>query len=303
VIRLHHAYLLAGALFAWAALVALRRLRWAAFLFWGILAVALAAGDRIREDVMGGLVLALAVLATLGLKPSRAPEAPARRLGGILVLPALLIPGLTLGFVLGLRPLRIAGRALLEPANATLVCLALACACALAAALVLTRRWPWAAATEGARLLDAIGWAALLPALLATLGSVFSACGVGGAAARLVGMGVPSGSRLAAVLAYGLGMALLTMIMGNAFAAFPVMGAAVALPLLVHHHGARPEVVGALGMLSGYCGTLLTPMAANFNIVPAALLELPDPNGVIRAQVPTALALLAFNILLMYALA
>jgi uncharacterized membrane protein len=52
-------------------------------------------------------------------------------------------------------------------------------------------------------------------------------------------------------------------------------------------------------MFSGYCGTLLTPMAANYNIVPAALLELPDRYGVIRAQIPTALMLLLVNILLL----
>ena len=28
------------------------------------------------------------------------------------------------------------------------------------------------------------------------------------------------------------------------------------------------------------------PMAAKFNIVPAALLELPDRNGVIKVQIP-----------------
>jgi uncharacterized membrane protein len=44
----------------------------------------------------------------------------------------------------------------------------------------------------------------------------------------------------------------------------------------------------------------MTPMAANFNIVPAALLELRDPNAVIRAQIGTAVPLLACNILLMY---
>lgn len=55
----------------------------------------------------------------------------------------------------------------------------------------------------------------------------------------------------------------------------------------------------AIGMFSGYCGTLMTPMAANFNVVPAALLELPDKNGVIKAQIPTALALLATNIVLL----
>ena len=116
-------------------------------------------------------------------------------------------------------------------------------------------------------------------------------------------LGVPVDSRLAAVLAYGLGMVLLTVIMGNAFAAFPVMTAGVGLPLLVRLHGADPALVGALGMLTGYCGTLLTPMAANFNLVPVALLELPDPHAVIKAQAPTALLLLTVNLALLYWLA
>jgi uncharacterized membrane protein len=87
--------------------------------------------------------------------------------------------------------------------------------------------------------------------------------------------------------------------MGNAFAAFPVMTAGIGLPLLVVRHGADPAALGAIGMLTGYCGTLLTPMAANFNIVPAVLLELRDDYGVIRAQWPTALALIVANIVLM----
>jgi uncharacterized membrane protein len=53
-------------------------------------------------------------------------------------------------------------------------------------------------------------------------------------------------------------------------------------------------------MLAGFCGTLMTPMAANFNIVPAALLELKNQYGVIKAQVATALPLLAVNILIIY---
>ncbi|WP_114693197.1 5-oxoproline transporter, DUF979 family subunit, partial [Mizugakiibacter sediminis] len=113
---------------------------------------------------------------------------------------------------------------------------------------------------------------------------------------------IPVDSRLACVLAYGLGMVLFTAIMGNAFAAFPVLTAGIGLPLLIGRHGANPAALGALGMLTGYCGTLLTPMAANFNIVPAALLQLDDQHGVIRMQVPTALALLAVNLALMYLL-
>jgi len=41
-------------------------------------------------------------------------------------------------------------------------------------------------------------------------------------------------------------------------------------------------------------------MAANFNIVPAALLELPDRNAVIKVQLPTAALMLMANTLLMY---
>jgi len=94
-------------------------------------------------------------------------------------------------------------------------------------------------------------------------------------------------------------MAGFTILMGNAFAAFPIMTAGIGLPLVVMQFGGDPVVVCAIGMLSGFCGTLMTPMAANFNLVPAALLELPDRYSVIRAQVPTALILLAANIALM----
>ncbi|TMQ15549.1 MAG: DUF979 family protein [Deltaproteobacteria bacterium] len=73
----------------------------------------------------------------------------------------------------------------------------------------------------------------------------------------------------------------------------------IGLPLLVKQHGAHAAALGAMGMLTGYCGTLVTPMAANFNIVPVLLLELRDPHAVIRAQWPTALALLVANLVLM----
>jgi uncharacterized membrane protein len=69
--------------------------------------------------------------------------------------------------------------------------------------------------------------------------------------------------------------------------------------LVTVQHG-DPAAVAAIGMLAGFCGTLLTPMAANFNLVPAALLNLRDPYGVIRAQAPTAFAMLAAKILLLY---
>jgi uncharacterized membrane protein len=102
------------------------------------------------------------------------------------------------------------------------------------------------------------------------------------------------------VLAYALGMAGFTMIMGNAFAAFPVMTAGIGLPLLVQGTARMPASLAAIGMLSGYCGTLMTPMAANFNLVPAALLELRDPYAVIRVQIRPRCRCWRANVLLMY---
>jgi uncharacterized membrane protein len=95
-------------------------------------------------------------------------------------------------------------------------------------------------------------------------------------------------------------MVIFTMIMGNAFAAFPVMVAAIGIPILIHADGGNPAVIGAVGMLTGFCGTLMTPMAANFNIVPAALLELKSQYAVIRMQVATAIPLFIANILILY---
>ena len=108
---------------------------------------------------------------------------------------------------------------------------------------------------------------------------------------------------LPAVIAFGLGMALFTILTGNAFAAFPVMATAIGVPLLIQAYGGDPAVIGAIGMLAGFCGTLMTPMAANFNLVPSALLELKDPNGVIKVQIGTAIPLLVVNIALIYFLA
>jgi len=165
--------------------------------------------------------------------------------------------------------------------------------------LVMLRPPLSAPVTEARRLMDSVGWAAVLPQSLAALGALFATAGVGTVVAGLATTSLPLGTPYAAVAAYAVGMALFTMIMGNAFAAFPVMTAGIGLPLVVQQFGGDVVIVTAIGMLSGFCGTLMTPMAANFNIVPAALLELRDRYGVIRAQIPTALLVLAANIALM----
>jgi uncharacterized membrane protein len=267
------------------------------------------AGDPRLAQGAGVGVIALGVLA---IRMRREPvteisveqrEASAQRSGHWLFLPALLIPLLTLAIALLAPHITLAGQALVVPGSATLIGLATASIVAAVAAIVITRQPAMVAPAEGRRLLDAMGWAALLPLVLATLGGVFAASGVGDAIAALVSAAIPIDSRVACVLAFGLGMVLFTVIMGNAFAAFPVMAAAIGVPLLIQGYGGDPAVVGAIGMLAGFCGTLMTPMAANFNLVPAALLELKDQYGVIRAQVATALPLLAVNIVLIYWLA
>jgi uncharacterized membrane protein len=152
-------------------------------------------------------------------------------------------------------------------------------------------------------MLESMGWAMLLPQLLATLGTIFAVAGVGKQVGRIATSVLPHGSVLMAVVVYCAGMFLFTMIMGNGFAAFPVMTAAVGWPVLVQQDHGAPAAVLAIGMLAGFSGTLCTPMAANYNVVPAALLELKDQYGPIKAQLPTAVSLLGCNIAIMYAFA
>ncbi len=315
-LRIEHAYWLLAAFLAGAAWLNLRERRWSHAAFWAVLAALFAGGDAVLAQTkahhqlpaqLAGIgVLALAALAPrmkrghITERSAEEREADALRLRHKLLIPALLIPLVTLLIALFGKYAAIAGAPVFASKQMTLTGLALACVIALIAALIVTRAKPSAGLIEGRRLLDTLGWAALLPLTLAALGGVFAATGVGNAIADLVRIAIPVQSALACVVAYGIGMVLFTVIMGNAFAAFPVLTAGIGLPLVIQLHGANPAILGALGMLSGYCGTLFTPMAANFNIVPVALLELPNQNDVIRAQWKTGAALLIVNLLLMY---
>ena len=311
-ITLHWLYALAGAMFAAFALLSVRdatnpkRVGNAAF--WGLIAASFWFGDLIGDRGNGLLVLALVALAgtgSIGRGTAQSTsigqrEASAVTLGNQLFVPALIIP-LTafLGTMLFTHtPLKDYG--LVEAKYVTLILLGVGVLLALGYCLAWLKPPLTAPVEEGRRLMDSIGWAAVLPQMLAALGAVFAAAGIGTAIGAIVGAIIPANSAFLAVLVYALGMAGFTMIMGNAFAAFPVMAAAVGIPILVVGHHGNPAVIGAVGMLAGFCGTLMTPMAANFNIVPAALLELKDQYGVIRAQIATALPLLAFNILILW---
>jgi uncharacterized membrane protein len=306
-ITLHWLYYLAGAMFAAFAILGAtdrsnpRRFGNAAF--WGLMAISLLAGDLIGNVGNGLLVLGLAGLAGFGfLGRSHPPttgeeqrEAYSARLGNRLFLPALIIPATALIGTLAYNYTPLGAAGWIEPKRETYVFLALGVLLALSVIYTWLRPPALAPLQEGRRLIDSIGWAAVLPQMLVALGVLFAAAGVGDAIGSLAGMVIPDGNLILTILTYTLGMALFTMVMGNAFAAFPVMAAAIGVPLLIVQHHGDPAVVGAVGMLAGFCGTLMTPMAANFNLVPAALLELKDQYGVIRAQVMTALPLLLLN--------
>ncbi|HEX4077683.1 MAG TPA: DUF979 domain-containing protein [Rhizomicrobium sp.] len=313
-ITLEQVYVFAGLVFAGVAVLSARDLsnlrRFGNAAFWGLFAASFLFGSHLTNAENGFLALALAILGGFRfLGAGRGHEAAvsgrfasAERHGNWLFMPALVVPATALFGSLVLKTMIVGGAPLIDPKQATVISLALGVAIAWIAATVWIRPRAVVALDEGRRLMDAIGWAAVLPQMLASLGAVFALAGVGKAVGTLATAYIPLESPLAAVCAYCLGMALFTAIMGNAFAAFPVMTAAIGLPLIVHKFGGSPAIMSAIGMLCGFCGTLTTPMAANFNIVPAALLELPDRNAVIKAQLPTAFLLLLCNTILMYLL-
>ena len=312
ILALDDFYILVGLLFAATAIMNLRDRsnprRFTSALFWGLYALLYLAGGRMPPAATGLLMVAMALVAGVGLvrggKATPPPEdvrrASAARLGHKLLVPALAIPVVTMIGSTLLKDVKIDATALLDPKNLTLVSMGCGSIVALALACWLTRATPLQGVREARRLIDAMGWAVVLPHMLAVLGLLFSEAGVGKAVAHITTSYIPMDSRLVACAAFCIGMALFTVVMGNGFAAFPVIAGGIGIPILVGVYHANPAVMAAIGMFSAYCGTLMTPMAANFNIVPAALLELADKNAVIKAQLPTALPLLLANIVLLY---
>ncbi|TWE01113.1 putative membrane protein [Neobacillus bataviensis] len=277
-------------------------------LFWGIFAFTFLFGKLVPPIVIGYLVLAMVVIAAIGkVKSGNQDEAPkeerdrhASRLQGKVFIPALVIPVFTIIGSLTLGKIHFGKIHLVDPAMVTLIALGLSTILAYIVAQLLTKAKPSTALHEGSRLMQAVGWAIILPQMLAALGAIFAKAGVGEVVSKMVSNVLPTNIPFVAVAAYCIGMALFTVIMGNAFAAFAVITGGIGLPLIVHMHGGNPAIMAAIGMFAGYCGTLMTPMAANFNIVPAMLLDLKDKNAVIKAQLPIAIPLLVINILLMY---
>ncbi|USS40490.1 DUF979 domain-containing protein [Thermococcus aggregans] len=266
-------------------------------IFWFVLGLIFVGGKWLPPVVSGALVVLIALLAGLekigkGTYFSTTLEFQQKRreeLGNKLLIPIVLISGTAIAFAL----------AKLHP----LVGLGVGSVLALIATKFYAPKDSFAHILDSGReTSDRLGWALVLPPYLAALGALFNKAGVGEIVSELVKAIFPVGTPLGAIVAYAFGMAIFTIIMGNAFAAFAVITSGIGVPLLIKAYGVDPAVATALAMTAGYCGTLTTPMAANFNIVPVALLDIKDKYKVIKVQIPMAIVLWVTHIILMYVL-
>lgn len=263
-------------------------------IFWGVLGIIVAFGRWIPPVVVGGLVILTAIPPILnkvspGKKedvPEEYSEAMSEKIGYKIFVPAIIIGLTALGF------------ALLTELGALV---GVGVGVILSALILKALNGQNKVSTflqDNKRLLDQVGPLCMMPMFLASLGAVFTAAGVGEVVAEIVGKVIPQGNVTLGIIVFALGMALFTIIMGNAFAAITVMTVGIGAPFVLAY-GADPVVIGSLALTCGYCGTLVTPMAANFNIVPVAVLEMNDDYGVIKNQVLPAILILIFQIIYM----
>jgi uncharacterized membrane protein len=316
VFSLEAVYVLTGiVLFAFAALTWLDRRHpcpRGSACFWFILGVIFAFGTHLPHAITGLLVLAMVALDGAGfVRPGVADKAatespidpcagtvPAAEatLGNRIFLPVLTIPVITILFAIAFRLLH------RDVNQGALIGLGFGGLAAAAVALRVTRGSFATMMNDGRRLNECMGSVNILPQLLASLGVIFAAAGVGQLVAKGIVQLVPRDHLFLLIVANCLGMSLFTMVMGNSFAAFPVIASGVLVPLIVRPFGVDPAMAGIITLTAGSSGTLITPMAANFNIVPAALLEMKSPSGVVRFQLPFALAIWPLHVLVMWIL-
>jgi uncharacterized membrane protein len=274
-------------------------------LFWALFGLTFALGGVLPAWAMGLIVVGMAALDGLGfVRSGRHEEAPpeerarhADRFGWKIFLPVLMIPAIT--YVSSSLP----WGAGISADRIVYVSLGYASVAAGVVAWLLTRARPLALVHEGRRLADAVGPVVILPQLLASLGTLFTAAGVGKAIAKIVSGVIPTDSPLAVALACCLTIAAFTFVMGNSFAALPIIMSGLGIPLLVEGLHVDPAAVGLILLTGASCGTLCTPMAANFNMVPAALFEMRNSYGVVKFQAPYAVAMFVVHVALLWLLA
>ena len=266
-------------------------------LFWGILGVIFILGEFIPPVISGLLIVIIGVLAafnqinigTIKQLDATFANLKANKIGIKIFIPSLIIALVAL-LIAQFTPI------------SGVAAVGIAAIIALISTFMITKAKPSEFVEDSNRMFQAVGATAILPQLLAALGALFTVAGVGDIISNMISSVIPEGNILIGITAYCIGMALFTAIMGNAFAAFSVITVGIGVPF-VFAQGADPIIASSLAMTAGFCGTLLTPMAANFNVLPVALLETKDKNAVIKAQAIFAIVLLAIHIPLMYFLA
>ncbi|MCI3027950.1 DUF979 domain-containing protein [Desemzia sp. C1] len=263
-------------------------------LFWLLLGVIFAIGNFIPYTLSGIMLLVIGALTLLKqvklghVRPVEEAEAEkaSDRIGNWVFLPVVVLAAVAVGVA---QFTELGGQ----------VGIGIGAVVSLMTGILVTRATPKTVMDDSNRMIQQVGTTGILPQLLAALGVIFTAAGVGEVIAGGISTVLPEGNRFLGVVAYCLGMVIFTMIMGNAFAAFTVITAGIGVPFVISQ-GGDPVIAGALAMTVGFCGTLLTPMAANFNALPAALLEMKSETGVIKEQTPLALIMIVVHIALMY---
>ena len=267
------------------------------FIFWAVLGVVLALGRWLPSLVSGILVVVMCIPAILKKVKKGAvsaatkaeTEATYEKIGMKIFVPTLSIG--MLAVICAITGMGIGLSALNGVALGVIVAIILL--------MIMNRdNKPSTFLNDSERMLSTVGPLSMLPMLLACLGSVFTAACVGDVISDLVSHIIHEGNVNAGIVVYAIGMMLFTMIMGNAYAAITVMTVGIGYPFVLAH-GANPVVIGMLALTCGFCGTLCTPMAANFNTVPVALLDMKKPMGVIKNQVPVAIIMMVVQIVMM----
>lgn len=263
-------------------------------LFWGILGTIFVFGSLLPGTIVGILLIVIGILTAtkqvkIGKVNNPTPDfsaAKAKLLGNKVFIPSLTIAILVICI------------AKFTSYSGT-VAIGIAATITIILTLFITKADVKTVSADSNRMLQAVGVTCILPQLLAALGSLFTAAGVGDVISNNIANFIPQGNILIGVIAYCLGMALFTMIMGNAYAAFSVITVGIGVPF-VFMQGGDVVICSTLALTAGYCGTLMTPMAANFNILPVALLNMKNKNAVIKHQAFVAIPLLFVHIVLMY---
>ena len=261
--------------------------------FWILLGVLFAFGKLIPPMVSGALVVVIGIISLINgivvkgaITNDEATEVEgSNRLGNKIFIPVIVMAVLAI----------ILAKLIPESSSSILGFTAIV---ALVIIMIMTKTNFEGMMKQSDRMVQQVGAVAILPQLLAALGAIFAAAGVGDVIASIIGGMIPTISPWTGSIAYVLGMVIFTAIMGNAFAAFTVITAGIGVPFVIAQ-GADPAIAAALAMTAGYCGTLLTPMAGNFNVLPVGLLEMEDKNGVIKEQALFSILMIVVHILLM----